>query len=193
MRTFAIVLEGGKDVSVCCVCGARRRTQTLHLTHGIRIQLCRLHATADYVRRQGGAVLARRLQAIWSAHGVLSARRRAALRAHIARVRGASLEHELPGSYAWPHLRRQAERRFAAGEEPAAVIAELRAELANSVAQPPAYRTMRRWFAQARWMAAPEMPSPRAPVFTHGWCAVVRSPLFRRREPAAVVVRRTDE
>ena len=52
-------------------------------------------------------------------------------------------------------LRREAERRFAAGEPPAQVISELRQTYRDGPAMVPSLRTMRRWFTQARWLATP--------------------------------------
>lgn len=57
-----------------------------------------------------------------------------------------------PGSYSWPLLRREAERRFATGEAPESVIADLRESYRDGPAMVPSVRTMRRWFTDARWL-----------------------------------------
>lgn len=57
-----------------------------------------------------------------------------------------------PGSYSWPKLRQEAEQRFALGHHPRTVIRELRERYAHNDALPPSPRTMRRWFAEARWI-----------------------------------------
>jgi hypothetical protein len=49
-------------------------------------------------------------------------------------------------------LRREAERRFAAGESPRTVIDDLRRTYGQGPAVVPSLRTMRRWFTQARWL-----------------------------------------
>jgi hypothetical protein len=76
------------------------------------------------------------------------------LRAHLAALEGPSARAR-PGSYAWPTLRDEAERRFAAGAAAQAVIATLRARHAADTARAPSVRTMRRWCAERRWLARP--------------------------------------
>jgi hypothetical protein len=153
-----------------------------HLTHGIHVWLCGIHRTDTYLRRQGGATFTRRLRAAWNAAGVGGARREAALRAHRRRVHAPGAE-SLPGSYAWPHLRREAERRFAAGEAPDAVITDLRRRHRDDHATAPSIRSMRRWFAQGRWLTPattnPPLRFPRPtrplPQLPHG---MMQDPLF---------------
>jgi hypothetical protein len=50
-----------------------------------------------------------------------------------------------PGSDTWAVLRREAERRFAAGEPSRPAIDELQELAAGSGANPPSRRTMMRW------------------------------------------------
>lgn len=147
---------------LCAICVRSRPTTTLHLTHGVAVELCAAHADDQYVRRRGGAVLAERLRRIWSAHRILTRRRDAALRAHCRRVRLGPQRRDRPGSYSWPELRREAEARFAAGDDPVGVIAELRARHARGAAVAPTVRTMRRWFADGRWLDAAEAAAVRA-------------------------------
>ena len=106
------------------------------------------------MRREGGRELVRRLTGIWSASDALGLRRRAALAAHIERLRLANDGRDKPGSHTWPKLRREAEQRFAAGETPALVIDELRHDYGDGPAIVPSVRTMRRWFAQGRWLVS---------------------------------------
>jgi hypothetical protein len=124
----------------------------LHLTHGIYVWLCGAHRTPEYLGRRSGQVFTKRLAAAWAACGTLTKRRRDALAAHLSRTRTGPAERDLPGSYSWPKLRAEAERRYAAGEPPAEVIADLRANYRDGPALVPSVRTMRRWFTQARWL-----------------------------------------
>ena len=78
--------------------------------------------------------------------------------AHVRQTVRAGGAAELPGSYSWPELRREAERRYAAGEDPNDVIAELRDRSRGGPARPPSVRTMRRWFHDARWLVARDGP-----------------------------------
>lgn len=121
------------------------------MTHGVSIWLCEAHRGDGFLRRRSGNEFVERLSAVWTASGVLNGRRQQALDAHLHRVLHSSDDRDRPGSYSWPVLRREAERRFAAGEEPAAVISELRQTYRDGPAMVPSIRTMRRWFTQARW------------------------------------------
>jgi hypothetical protein len=124
-----------------------------HLTHGVSLWLCETHRRESYLRCNGGRDFVDRITTVWAAVDALTSRRRAALRAYLRRL-GAPPHRELPGSYSWPALRREAERRFAAGEAPNTVITELRETYADGPSIVPSLRTMRRWFAQARWLLA---------------------------------------
>lgn len=139
----------------CAICGrAGRGQRTLrHLTHGVSIWLCEAHRSDAFLRRRSGDEFVERLAAVWTASGVLTDRRRQALDAHLRRIQAISVERARPGSYSWPVLRREAERRFAAGDKPADVIAELRTTYRDGPAMVPSIRTMRRWFTQARWLS----------------------------------------
>jgi hypothetical protein len=138
----------------CLICagpgqGPRERLQ---LTQGVSVWLCAGHRAPAFLARRAGRDLAASLGALWSGAGCLTTRRRRALEDHLRRVR----QHPAatrPGSYAWPELRREAERRFSAGEPPARVIAELRARHRSAPACVPSLRTMRRWFSDGRWLA----------------------------------------
>ena len=91
----------------------------------------------------------------WRSLDCLDARRSAAVSAHLRRVAQARRRPPRPGSYAWPTLREEAERRFAAGESPRDVIPELRRQLEGERARIPSLRTMQRWFAEGRWLRRP--------------------------------------
>ena len=158
----------------CAVCLGRVAgpRSVRFLTHGVWVWLCATHGSASYMRRDGGRALVERLRARWASLGVLEPRRRVALAGHLTRVKGAFADAGKPGSHSWPRLRREAERRFAAGEPPADVITTLRAQHADGPARPPSVRTMRRWFAQGRWLrvdddepgaSAAKPPAPKGP------------------------------
>ena len=138
----------------CAICGHRgqRPRAALHMTHGITIWLCDHHRSDEYMKRRSGREFVERLAAAWAAAGMLTIRRQDALHAHHQRIQSPSTEREQPGSYSWPQLRREAERRYAAGEPPAHVIHELRQNHREGPAMVPSIRTMRRWFTQARWL-----------------------------------------
>lgn len=102
--------------------------------------------------RDGGFDFVERVAAVWAASDALTLRRRASLNAYLRRVGGVAPRRDLPGSYSWPALRREAERRFAAGEPPTQVIEDLRSTYVDAPAVVPSLRTMRRWFTQARWL-----------------------------------------
>jgi hypothetical protein len=90
----------------------------------------------------------------------MTAARSKALAAHLRALSGREARPR-PGSYSWPTLREEAERRFARGRSPGPTIAELRARHADGVARPPSVRTMRRWWSDRRWLQArPPPPQP---------------------------------
>jgi len=142
----------------CLICmgpGQGERAQ-LHLPHGVSVWLCAAHRSSEFQARRAGRDLVASLLHAWGAAGCLTPARRRALDVHQARLAVPPRARGLPGSYAWPELRREAERRFAAGEAPSRVIRELRRGAAGSAAHPPSARTMRRWFDEGRWMGDDE-------------------------------------
>lgn len=122
------------------------------MTHRVAVQLCPRHRDVRYLRRDGGRAFASALEEVWRAHGVASAFRRAALRTHRRRYGARADAGRLPGSYSWPALRAEAERRFAADEPPDAVIDDLRTRHGEDHATVPTRQTMRRWFREGRWL-----------------------------------------
>jgi hypothetical protein len=145
---------------VCAICLDRTRGRTFErqLTHGVRIWLCEGHHSVAFLRSNTGRDFAVSLLRIWRSHGCLTRSRSRALEAHINAVRalGKGVSRRRPGSYAWPRLRREAEESFARGEGVMATIARLRARHLLDHATVPSVRTMRRWFAQGRWLRLPE-------------------------------------
>ena len=145
-----------------------------HLTHGVSVWLCETHRSDAFLRRDGGHDFVDSLRGMWTAAGRLGTRQGAALATHIRNVRSAPDQRAQPGSYSWPRLREEAERRFAGGEPPKDVIRELRARHDADAANAPSVRTMRRWFHEARWLA-PDIASsgrtqrgPRRPTQRRG-------------------------
>lgn len=138
----------------CAVC--RGKGRRLHyMTHGVTVWVCETHGEDAYLRRDDGRTFVSRLARSWAAVGALSTRRVSALQTHVRQTARAGGAASLPGSYGWPELRREAETRFAAGEDPGRVIDELRKRHASGPARVPTVRTMRRWFADARWLTVP--------------------------------------
>ncbi len=136
----------------CAICGhsGRGPRAERHMTHGVCVWLCDVHGGAAFTRRRCGEEFAERLAAVWAAAGVSSARRTAALDAHVNGARNAGARRRQPGSYSWPGLRQEAVRRFAAGESPNTVIAELRRDYSGGPSTIPSIRTMRRWFTESQ-------------------------------------------
>lgn len=100
----------------CAICagpGKGSRAE-LHLPYGVSVWLCAFHRTGEFATRRSGRDLAVSLMHVWGAAGCLTRRRHKALASLLrtAQTRGP----RRPGSYAWPELRLEAERRFAAGE-----------------------------------------------------------------------------
>jgi hypothetical protein len=145
-------LGGLPPCLICAGPGEGPRAQ-LYLTHGVSVWLCAAHRSPGFLRRRAGRDFFASLHALWQAAGCLGARRTRALQDHLRRVHQAASEaRPRPGSYAWPHLRREAERRFAAGQAPRAVIGEIRARHNDGPAPGPSLRTLRRWFNEGRWL-----------------------------------------
>ena len=140
---------------VCAICVERTRgaTKRVSLGYGVEIWLCDTHASPWFRSRRGGRDLVLTLQRLWQSHGCLTELRRRALDAHLAMAgREAPSDPNLPGSYAWPELRRKAERRWAGGEHRDDVIRELRCAHDRDHARVPSIRSMRRWYQEGRWL-----------------------------------------
>jgi hypothetical protein len=141
------------DSVPCVICGRdAKRTAPFHMTHGITIWLCPPHRAPGFLRRRHGQAFTDRLARAWRAAGADTTRRRAALAAHRRRTAPEPPARRRPGSYTWPGLRREAEARFATGEDPRNVIRDLRRRYRTLPANVPSIRTMRRWHTQARWL-----------------------------------------
>jgi hypothetical protein len=141
---------------ICAICLDRTRGKTLErqLTHGVRIWLCEGHHSVAFMRRNAGRDFVVTLTRIWGANGCLTRARNLALDAHLNAIRatGRTLARARPGSYAWPRLRHEAEECFARGDRVLSTITRLRARHSLDHATIPSVRTMRRWFAQGRWL-----------------------------------------
>ena len=72
---------------VCAICGERTHglTVSVRMTHGVTLWLCRAHASPEYQARNDGRDMVDTLACLWEAHGCLTAARRGALEAHLAR------------------------------------------------------------------------------------------------------------
>jgi len=156
--------------AICALCGHGGRGDVAqhHLTHGVTVWLCGPHRSPGYLRRRRGRTFTDRLEANWRANGTATRRRIAALHTHRRRITHPATARPAPGSYAWPNLRKEAERRFAGGEPPGRVIRDLRSEHADGPATAPSVRTMRRWFTQGRWLATPRTSATNRSIRTRG-------------------------
>ncbi|MGE4175990.1 MAG: hypothetical protein AB7G65_09070, partial [Thermoleophilia bacterium] len=90
------------------------------------VWLCEEHRDPAFLRSRAGRDIVVSLMHVWRSAGCLTARRSDALSALRDRILIAPRTPARPGSYTWPTVRLEAERRFAAGEDPAAVIDDLR-------------------------------------------------------------------
>ena len=136
----------------CAVCGGPlgQDVAPFFLTHGVWLALCAQHRSTAFQSADGGRAFADAVGRLWRAACCDGPRRIRSLADHQRRF-SAPRPARPRGSYTWPALRRELEERFAAGEDPRAVINEARARFVGS-AKLPSYRTMRRWFAEARWL-----------------------------------------
>lgn len=143
------------DAVPCAVCGEVVHVAAFHMTRRVVVQLCRVHRSAEFLARDDGWEFTQRMEAAWRSHGVATAQRMAALAAHRRTYGPRAQPSRCPGSYSWPALRREAERRFGQHEAPAEVIADLRDRHRDGLATVPSVQTMRRWFREARWLDRP--------------------------------------
>ena len=156
-----LAVGAGAPCAICSHAGARPRT-VHHMTHGVFVWLCEAHGNSGFLSKDYGTAFTQRLSGMWIASGVLTGRRMAALRAHVRQIQFAGADRDQPGSYSWPQLRHEAEQRFAAGHDPRQVIQELRDRHCDCPAMAPSPRTMRRWYAQARWLAPCRTRNPKS-------------------------------
>lgn len=139
---------------VCAICvdRTRGRCRRVDLNFGVSVWLCSGHSSLDFQRQRSGRDFVLTLHRLWQSHGCLTPARSRALTSHLQAC--TALDRRLPGSYAWPQLRRIAEGWFADGESVAEVGRRLAAELRGCQARPPRPRTLARWRAERRWLAA---------------------------------------
>lgn len=151
----------------CAICAGpgHGRREELHLPYGVSVWLCAMHRGGEFASRRSGRDLTVSLMHVWGAAGCLTRRRHKALASLLRAAQ--SRDRRLPGSYAWPTLREEAERRFAGGETVRRVSADLTARLGRGDQRPPSVRTIQRWFSDGRWRPRerhpPDRPSPRHP------------------------------
>jgi hypothetical protein len=141
-----------QPVCAICVDRTRGRTRRVTLTNRVSVHLCEPHAGREFQTRRGGRDFVRTLMGVWRANDCLTLARSRALDAHLANQRSRP-ERPRPGSYTWPHLRRDLERRYAAGASPGQLHRAIHARLEPFPARPPSRRTLQRWYAEQRWLA----------------------------------------
>jgi len=156
------------EVCAICVERSRGRTVRVQMGRGVSVWLCAGHASDDFRRQRSGRDFVLTLHRLWSAHGCLTKPRSRALDDHLAAMRSQPpAPRHRPGSYSWAALRRDAEERFRAGDDPARVIRELRSRHSGGVATVPSVRTMRRWYQERRWLRQDlvvEISEPGVPI-----------------------------
>ncbi|MGN6380092.1 MAG: hypothetical protein ACTHNU_14155 [Gaiellales bacterium] len=142
---------------VCAICvdRTRGRCRKVELRFGVAVWLCAAHASVEFQRQRSGRDFVLTLQRLWESHGCLTPQRRRALTAHLVACSGTT--KPLPGSYAWPALRRTAEAWFADGVSVPEASRRLTRELGGCPARPPTPRTLSRWRAERRWLG-PNVP-----------------------------------
>jgi hypothetical protein len=137
----------------CAICvgkGVGERAE-LRLPYGITVWLCEEHRSPEFQHRRAGRDMVASLSWVWSSSGCMTRRREKALEVYRRQVLDGRAGRGLPGSYAWPELRREAERMFADGHRPEAVVALVRGRPSPR----PSSRTIRRWHAEGRWHSSP--------------------------------------
>jgi hypothetical protein len=146
----------------CAICGDRTlgETRPLALGYGVAVWVCAAHGSPEFQRLHRGRDFVEAFERIWAANGCLTQSRRRALDAHLRALAPQAAARPRPGSHAWVRLRREAERRFAAGEPPRQVIDELRELAAGHGANPPSERTMWRWHSERRWLTSGRTAEP---------------------------------
>jgi hypothetical protein len=142
---------------VCAICVDRTsgKTQRLQLTHRVAVWLCQDHASVRFLTRRRGRDFAATLAAVWKANDCLTRARAQALAAHLDHQRQPAPPRPRPGSYAWPDLRRDLERAYAAGATPQQACRHVSEQHGGGPARPPSRRTIQRWHAQRRWLVRP--------------------------------------
>lgn len=142
----------------CAICGGAGegpRAQ-LRLAYGVAVWLCAGHRSESFMTGRSGRDLVASLWHVWRAAGCMTRRRHQALEALRARLRGRRAQRDRPGSYAWPALRRECQRRAGSGERVGALIAEIRTRFRRGQQRPPSRRTVQRWIAERPPGALPE-------------------------------------
>jgi hypothetical protein len=147
-------LSTKQPVCAVCVDRTRGRTSQVRLTHGVAVWLCEPHASPAFQIQRNGRDFVRTLSGVWKANGCMTAVRHKALQAHLRRLVERPARPR-PGSYSWPKLRRTVERAYAGGASAAQLAGAVHERYARCPARPPSRRTLERWRAERRWLAAP--------------------------------------
>ena len=144
----------------CCICVERTRgkTQKLVLGYGVEIWLCKDHASPDFQRQRNGRDFELTLMRLWQSHGCWTLARQKALKAFTRAREAAKRPRRLPGSYAWPDLRKRVEAAYAQGAPPDSIARRVHHTYRDYDARPPSTRTLQRWHAERRWLARLALP-----------------------------------
>jgi hypothetical protein len=140
----------------CAICAGPGQgpRDVLRLAYGVGVMLCAFHRSHDFLTRRAGRDLVVSLGCVWDAAGCLTKARQRALTAFLTSIRPAP-SPPLPGSYAWPDLRREIETLFAKGRSVPRVAEDLHRAWTAPHARPPSIRTLQRWFHEGRWRQHP--------------------------------------
>ena len=147
----------------CAICAGPGHgdVQIHHLTHGVSVHLCGHHRSDNFQLQGSGEDYTHALRCAWVAAGCLTKQRELALEAHVRMIHNfAVTDRKRPGSYTWPKLREEAERRWSEGQNRLKVVHDLRRLHAGTLAVVPSVRTMRRWHCEGRWLDPPPRDEP---------------------------------
>jgi hypothetical protein len=146
--------QGEELCSICALQTPRDAPAVLvHLTHGVTLWLCPMHASEEFLSMRAGRDFALTMIRVWSAAGCYTRARSLAITAHLKRFQAPRrrAEAELPGSYHWKALRNETEHRAAQGESLRSIVEDLRTRHAHDHGDAPSARTIRRWYSERRW------------------------------------------
>lgn len=155
-------LRTGRRAEPCLLCMTRTRGRTVDfdLGYGETVVLCAGHASREFRYQRGGRDFHLSVARASAAAGCLGRNRERALKSTweqtTRRTQEETPARPLPGSYAWPDLRRLVEDACQRGVVTIAKLRELieahlRAELRRGRIRLPSNRTLRRWRAERRW------------------------------------------
>jgi hypothetical protein len=169
--------------------------QEVPLKRGVRLVLCADHRDVRFLHSRGGRDFLAATSALFRSLGLTGRRYHDALMAFLDEVRDTArpTPRHRPGSYAWPELRRDAERAWRQGAsfEDGCRIVYTHEEPITCRLRLPSLTTVRRWWREKRWMLArpgplsePAAQPPNDPLDERLPMLHVTPPFRPGREPA---------